>query len=842
MKKNLILFLLLIIALNSSVAQLKSPDEFLGYPIGTKFTPHYKIVSYFQHAAAAMPQQMQLKQYGETYEGRPLYLAFVSSAANISNLENIRKNNLQLAGLENGSATNMATPVVWLSYNVHGNEASSSEAAMVTLYEMLRSDNPQHQKWLSNTVLIMDPCLNPDGRDRYVNWFNSMAGTVANAQPFSREHEEPWPGGRINHYNFDLNRDWAWQTQIETQQRIKVYNQWMPQVHVDYHEQGYNEPYYFAPAAEPFHEVITGWQRDFQTAIGKNNAKYFDQNGWLYFTKERFDLFYPSYGDTYPTYNGSIGMTFEQGGHSRGGLAVQTDEGDVLTLKDRLMHHTTTGLSTIEMASSNAARLVGEFKKYFDNTKAGVGSNYKAYILTSNDMARINAVKKILDNNGITYGDTFSATGLTGFNYFSAKSELIKAEKFSIVVNASQPRSILAKVLLEPVSKLVDSATYDITAWSIPYAYGVNAYAVNAFVKTSTENTAAYATLPAVNYGVILSYSSVHDAGLLATLLNNGVGVRVNEKDILYNGKFISKGSLIILKRDNVNTWKKAEAIINEQGADFTLLNGGFMDAGPDMGSPDILKLAAPRVACLTGNDVDPNAAGEVWHLFDQQIKYPLTMLNANSLRMTTLKQFDVLILPNGDYSFISDKKMGDDIKTWVRNGGRIIAMETAVGQLAAADWGVKIKKDIEDMKEGKKDDSKDGDYSALRKYGNRERDDLVNSIPGAIYKVEMDNTHPLAFGIGSTFYTLKQNAIVLDFLKDGWNVGIIKKENKVAGFAGKAVAEKIKDGTLFAVQDMGRGKVIYLSDDPVFRNFWENGKLLFLNAVFMVGNEPVRL
>jgi len=835
MKKNLFVFLLLIISVIAVPAQLKSPDDFLGYTLGTKFTPHYKIVNYFQQVAASMPQQVKLQQYGQTYEGRPLYLAFVSSAANISNLENIRKNNLQLAGLESGTATNTSTAIVWLSYNVHGNEASSSEAAMQTIYELLK---PEHQQWLNNTVVIMDPCLNPDGRDRYVNWFNSVVGNMPNEKPFAREHEEPWPGGRVNHYNFDLNRDWAWQTQIETQQRIKMYNQWMPQVHVDYHEQGYNEPYYFAPAAAPFHEVITGWQKDFQTQIGKNNARYFDNNGWLYFTKERFDLFYPSYGDTYPTYNGAVGMTYEQGGHSRGGLAVQTDEGEILTLKDRLWHHTTTGLSTVEITATHTDKVIAEFKKYFDNSKNGIGSNYKSYLLTSADRARIEAVKKILTANGIQYGIVSGDPKLPGYNYFSGKTETISRQQYTIAVNANQPRSILAKVLLEPVSKLADSATYDITAWSIPYVYGVDAYALNTYLQVIADVAIDYPAFQENSYGAVLKYNSAADAMFLAKLLLNGTGVRTNEKDISYNGKQISRGSLIILKRDNAANWKNTVALINSAHADITTIESGFMDAGPDMGSPDILKLAAPRVACVTGDDVSPNAAGEIWHLFEQQVKYPLTMLNGSRLRANTLKQFDVLILPDGDYSFISDKKMGEDLKAWVRSGGRIVALENAVSQLANADWGIKIKKEDED----KKDDKKTEDYSALRKYGNRERDDLVNSIPGAIYKVEMDETHPLAFGIGNSFYTLKQNTTVMEFLKEGWNVGIIKKENKVTGFAGSAAAGKIKDGTLFAVQDMGRGKVIYMVDDPVFRSFWENGKLLFLNAVFMVGNEPVRL
>lgn len=834
MKKYL--FVLLMAPSMFITAQVKSPAEFLGYELGTKFTPHYKIVNYFQQVATALPQQVKLLQYGETYEGRPLYLAFVSSATNIANLESIRKNNLQLAGIEQGTVSNTSTAIVWLSYNVHGNEASSSEAAMNTLFELTKAHT---QKWLANTVVIIDPCLNPDGRDRYVNWFNSMVGVDYNADPAAREHEEPWPGGRVNHYNFDLNRDWAWQTQQETQQRLKVYNNWLPQVHVDFHEQGYNQPYYFAPAAAPFHEVITPWQKEFQTAIGKNHARYFDKNGWLYFTKERFDLFYPSYGDTYPTYNGSIGMTYEQGGHSRGGLGVVTDEGDTLTLKDRLQHHTITGLSTIEMASEFAGKLTQEFKKYFDNAKAGVGSQYKSYLLTSNDKSRINSVIKLLEANDIKYGTVMDVTKLQGYNYYTGKMELAQKQAFAIAVNANQPKSMLAKVLLEPVSKLGDSATYDITAWSIPYAFGVSAYAFNNYLPTVA---AAAPDMPALQenaYGAALSYNSTASAVTLAQLLKNNIGVRINEKDILYNGKNIRKGSLLILKRDNANNWKQAVKMINEAGEDIIALNGGFMDEGPDMGSPDIIKLSAPKIACVTGNDVNPNAAGEIWHLFEQQVKYPVTMLNGTSLRISTLRQFNIIILPDGDYSFISDKKMSEDVKAWVRNGGRIIALESAVSQFAAADWGIKVKKEEDDKKE---DDKNQNDYGLLKKYANRERDDLVNSIPGAIYKVEMDDTHPLAYGIGNTFYTLKQNSLVMEFLKDGWNVGVIKKENKVAGFAGVSVSSKIKDGTLFGVQEMGRGKIIYMTDDPVFRNFWENGKLLLLNAVFLVGNEPWRL
>ena len=298
------LFTLLFLFVSTCIfAQVQSPEEFLEYKIGTQFSRHADVVNYFQHVAENS-NMVTYQTYGKTNERRPLTYAIVSSEENLATIETIRTNNLKSIGIESGSA-NPEKAIVWLSYNVHGNEASSTEAAMTTLYELIT----KKQDWLQNTIVIIDPCVNPDGRDRYANWYNQVKATPYNPSQDATEHHEPWPGGRPNHYLFDLNRDWAWASQVETRQRLKVYNQWMPHVHVDFHEQGINEPYYFAPAAEPFHEIITPFQRDFQTQIGKNHAKYFDKEGWLFFTRERFDLLYPSYGDTYPVFMGAIGMT-----------------------------------------------------------------------------------------------------------------------------------------------------------------------------------------------------------------------------------------------------------------------------------------------------------------------------------------------------------------------------------------------------------------------------------------------------------------------------------------------------------------------------------------------------
>lgn len=830
MKKGF-LFVLFAGSLLITSAQLKSPDEFLGYQLGDQYTPHHKIVSYFQQAVAAKPTMMKLEQYGQTSEGRPLMLAFIASPDNLLKLEDIRKNNLRLTGMLSDQPGDLNTPsIVWLSYNVHGNETSSSEVSMKTLYELLNPGNAQTKEYLKNTLVIIDPCINPDGRDRYVNWFTQMKGKNANPNTNAREHSEPWPGGRYNHYNFDLNRDWAWQTQLETQQRMVQYNRWMPQVHSDYHEQGYNNPYYFAPAAQPYHEVITPWQRDFQVVIGKNNAKYFDANGWLYFTKEVFDLFYPSYGDTYPIYNGGIGMTFEQGGGGRAGSAVVIGNGDTLTLKDRIAHHFTTSMSTLEVVSKHSSNVLKEFKRFFDDARNNGVGEYKSFVITEANTNKINGLKHLLDVNGITYG-TANISNLKGFNYFTRKEEAFTATN-SLVVSTYQPKAVLAKVLFEPRSKLIDSATYDITAWSLPYVYGLQAYAVKEKIAVTTyAEKQKNVIVPETSYGYLVNYASFEDAKFLAAIINAGIRVRYAEKEFSFNGNKFKRGTMIVLKNGNEGKMESFKQAAGKYDANVTAISSGFVETGADFGSGKVRFISKPTVAVLTGKGVDASAAGEVWHLFDQELNYPLTLINAEDIANVNWENIDVLILPNGRYKFLSEKDGANDLKTWVRQGGKLIAIENAVAQMAAGDWGIKLKKNEDEKKE-----DKPMSYAEIKKFEESEHNGITSNIAGAIYKIEMDNSHPLALGFPNYFYNLKQDANLYDFLKDGWNVGVIKKDSYTAGFVGHNLKEKLKEGLSIGAQDYGRGSIVYLADDPIFRCFWENGKMLFTNAVFLVG------
>lgn len=837
-------------------AQLQSPQQFLGYKLGTQFTPHWKLVSYFKYVAGQVPAAVKVEQYGLTNEGRPLILCFIASAENLQNLEAIRKNNMRLANLslDKMAPSEEAPAIVWFSYNVHGNEASSSEASMLTLYTLADPANEISKAWLKNTVIIIDPCINPDGRDRYVNWFNAVAGSAFNPDPQAREHREPWPGGRTNHYNYDLNRDWAWQTQVESQQRLRKYNEWLPQVHVDFHEQSYNNPYFFAPAAQPYHEVITAWQKDFQMLIGKNNAKYFDKNGWLYFTKGGgYDLFYPSYGDTYPTYHGAIGMTFEQGGGGAGGLGIITQDGDTLTLEDRLTHHFTTGLSTIEIASANAAKLVKEFHKFYnDALSVGVGE-YKTYIIkhrsTSVDLEAV--LDRYLSNNGITWGYAQASGNYKCFNYNTSREETIALEKQDIVLTAYQPNSTILKVLFEPKSKQeqVRSRPYDITAWSLPYALGLEAYAIKERIvpgpsrATNKHDSAVSNAIVKSAYAYLVPWKNFSSARVLARLLQQGVRVRYQEQPFSVDGKDYDAGTLVVTKAANsrfgdrlYDTISRAAFQKNDFHYELQPVYTGFVDKGGDLGSNRVRMIQTPKVALLTGEGTDATAAGTIWHFFERELGYPLTLLNVNDFGRTDLRKYNVLIMPDANnYRFLDERILNEQLKSWVRQGGKLVAMEGAVSELTKADWGLKAK-NADDKR--KKDTAQENDaYQPVRKFDHRAEENLATINSGTIYKVQLDNSHPLGYGYPNYYFTLKQDDAVYEFIKEnGWNVGILKKDNYISGFLGNKAQEKLKDGLLFGVQDMGLGSVVYLADNVLFRSFWENGKLLFCNAVFMVG------
>lgn len=827
MKYFLLPFFILVLGWGTADAQLKSPEAFLGYPLGTKFTPHEKVQAYFTYLDSGSTN-LQLVNYGKSYEGRQLLIAIVSSKENMANLEQIRRNNLSLSRGQELAKPNRPPAILWLSYNVHGNEASSTETALRTLYDLVDDKNKKTADWLKNTVVIIDPCLNPDGRERYLNYFNTVSGDEPNPDPLAREHTEPWPGGRSNHYYFDLNRDWAWQTQLETQQRLKLYHEWMPEVHVDFHEQNYNEPYYFAPAAEPIHQDITKWQRDFQVTVGLNNAKYFDEQGWQYFTKERFDLLYPSYGDTYPLYNGSIGMTYEQGGIGAG-LAVITLAGDTLTLKDRIEHHYTTGMSTLEMVSKHADQLVTEFKRYFQKSMTSPPGDFKTYVVKAQNLSRIRRLAELLKKNGIEYsfGEDKS---VRGYNYETRKNETFKVERNDLIVNLLQPRSVLANVLFEPQTMITDSNTYDITAWALPFAYGLKAYGLKEPLKgLYNEVEKREVLMPELNrpYAWVFAWNSIEDVQVLIALQKAGIKVRIAEQRFTLSGRDFPPGSLLVYRSENEKQVKELPVRMAEiqkrLNKAFFATASGYVEKGKDLGSSVYPVLNVPKIAIAAGAGISSTAVGEVWHFFDQELNYPVTMVLPQHIPNLDIDKINVLIMPGGTYT----NNVFEKLESWINDGGKVILFEDAVAAVAGRKpFSIKLKESP------KQDELK---VAALRKYGEKYTDDLSETIPGAIFKVDLDQSHPLSAGLGPFYYALKTDDKIYEPLNRGWNVGLLKPDGYMAGIAGKSVLKKLANGMLFGIESAGKGTIIYLGTDVVFRSFWESGKQMFTNAVFLV-------
>jgi hypothetical protein len=839
---------------------LRAPQAFLGYELGERFTPPHRVAAYARHVAEASPRA-RLRRYGTTPEGRPLQLLTLSAPQNLARLDDIRRQHLRVTGLGEGgrdreeAQARRSHAIVWLSYNIHGDEAVGSEAAMRTLHALADPENERAGRDLQNAVVLLDPQVNPDGRARYVQWYRQTRGARPNARPAAREHSPPWASGRTNHYLFDLNRDWAWATQPETRARLDAYHRWMPHVHADFHEQGIGDPYYFAPGAEPMHEALTPFQKDFQRTMGRANAANFDRRGWLYFTGEVFDLFYPGYGDTWPLFNGAIGMTYEQAGGERAGLLIQTAP-DSLSLDERIAHHHATALQTVETAARERERLTGAFADYYRSAHAGeTGPQAAAYVVSGENRDRRRALARLLDRQRIRYSYAAEAGEARGPGYATGAVEDFQIAPGDLIVPTAQPKARLARVLFERQPALEDSLTYDITAWALPFAFNMEAHAARERPGVATRNsrasaspTAASAEEDATPYAYLAEWQSLADARLLGRLLERGVNVRFAREPFEAAGQRWGRGTLVVARADNEQLGARFDQSVSAAAGKQPLapLESGLTPGGPDLGSANVGLLERPRVAVLAGPGLSPTAVGEVWHFFDHRLEYPATLMRAEDLRPDALDGFDVLVMPSGDYGDLFPESNGDSsgdsnskragLREWVEGGGRLMAMGGAAGFLAGVDgFGVERAAD------------EDAPADTLRRYAQREREAASGRVPGAVFRAALDVTHPLGYGYApqgdgssrATYYTLRRGAGALAPLKDGWNVATLSAAAEgapVSGFAGAQAQERLGGALVFGAEEVGAGHAVYLADDPLFRGFWQGGMLLFSNAVFMVG------
>jgi zinc carboxypeptidase/biotin protein ligase-like protein len=831
-----------------------SPDQVLGYPLGAKFTPHYRILAYLDSLDRASNRVM-MEQYGTTEEGRPLVLLAISDPQNLARRAEIQAAYLQLADprrANDARARKMADdlPVaVWLSFNIHGNEASSSEAAMGVAYRLAAAQDPPLQDLLKHVVVLIDPCLNPDGRDRYVQWINGVEGSRPDPLPASREHHEPWPGGRFNHYLFDLNRDWAWLTQAESKARVHAYLTWRPQVHVDFHEMYAGSSYFFFPPEKPIHAMFPPQVLEWGRTFGRGNAAAFDARGWPYYTAESFDLYYPSYGDSWPTFQGAIGMTYEQAGHSAAGLAFRRSDGDTLTLAERAHHHYVAALATVATAVEHRHDRLMDFHRFFVRDRA---SGPQAYLFPpGDDPPRTAELMTLLMTHGAEVYASKSGISAGGLHSYDGKASDKNLPAGTYVVPLDQPLFRFLQAVLEPSPALPDTFFYDVSAWALPYAFGVRAYWSERKISGSLErlqappHPAGELVRPDAGYAYLIPWSR-NDAALAASsLLAKNVRLHFIDRKIQVGSESFSEGTLIAFRNDNDPRLPALmKQVVDETGTRAVGVSSGLTDSGPDLGSDHVRSLKQPRVALLSGDAVGPTSLGACWYLLDRVYDVPHSLVQMDDLSESVLSNYTVLVFPDDEeggsgYSEMIDSTKVSVIKRWVQNGGVFVGLGGGAFFAAADKAGLSSVKSLPDSAgkaPAKGEDRKTQELKRRLETGaEREHRERIEEVPGTIFRIKMDPQHPLAFGYSGETQVFKMSRQALDLGPEGTNVAWFTASAKVSGYASRENVERFKEKPFLIDEPRGRGHVVLYVEDPNFRVFWYGLNRMFLNSIYFL-------
>jgi hypothetical protein len=799
-------------------ADIPSPEQFLGYGIGKHHTRHDLIVAYLEKLAETS-DRATIHYYGKTHEGRKLVILTITSPSNLANLDNLKRQHLAFTD-PNASASNYDDVPIFinLAYNVHGNEPSSSEAAMLSAYTFAASNNPEILSYLENAVIFVDPTINPDGRDRHTQWANSYQGKPEVADPQDVEHNEYWPGGRTNHYWFDLNRDWLLGIHPESRGKLKWYHEWYPNVVTDFHEMGSQSSYFFEPmktngSLDPIMPKEN--YEDLNDMFGTQFAKALDSIGSFYFTKEVFDGTYPGYGSSYPDLQGGLGLLFEQAS-SRG--HKQTTAFGEISFPFTIRNQYTSSITTVKTAVKNKAYMRKYQQDFF---KSAIANSAKSKI------------------KGYSFGDVNDQNRNKAFidKLLLHKIDVYKSEN-TFVVPTKQAQYRMVQSMFETYSKYRDSVYYDASAWSVGNFYNMKYRPVNSLNLgnkiTSTDGLVKVSPIQKSNYAYIVDWDDYNAPAALNFLQSNGLIVSSSFKPftarIGSKSKSFNYGSLVIpvslQKKDANETYQLIQKAQQKYQVPIYAVNSGYNLNGIDLGSRYVSPLKKPKVAMFIGNGVRAYEAGEIWHLLDTRVHIPITKIPLRNFNTANLEKYKTLVMVSGSYEFT--EKQQAKIKDWVSKGNTLITIGTATK------WAIEKKLVKEKLTNAKKDTSK----AVVRKpYVDAGENIGKESVGGVIVKVDLDTTHPLTFGYhDKSIPVYKNNTVWLAPSKNEYaTVAKYATSPHIDGFITKKnMEENLKPSASLVVSKVGSGRVILFADNPNFRGSWYGTNRLFLNALFL--------
>jgi len=804
---------------------IPKPKDIIYHEVGEWHVTHDRLVNYMKAIAAASPDRVRLETMGFTYEGRPQVLLIITSPKNQQRLEDIRQQHVKLTDPSQSSSLNIENMpiVVWIGHSIHGNESSGANASLLTAYYLAAAQGKQIDELLDNVVVLFDPSFNPDGLQRFSTWANQHKSKNLVSDPNSREFNEVWPGGRFNHYWFDLNRDWLPAVHAESQNRLTWFHRWKPNILTDHHEQGSNATFFFQPGVPSRVNPLTPEKNQELTGkLAKFHAAVLDRIGSLYFTKENYDDFYYGKGSTYPDVQGCIGILFEQAS-SRGHLQ-QTSNG-LLSFPFTIRNQFVTALSTLQGARALRKEFLEYQRDFFkqSSTRAAAFAT-KAYVFgDKNDKAKTFEFAVMLRRHQIEINELPDNWSDRDFEKGAA-----------FIVSLNQPQHSLIRGIFDKTLEYKDSLFYDITAWTMPLAFGLPskelATAPTPGAKVESPNFPRSEIVGGrSNYAYLLEWDDLYAPAAVNEMLDGGLIVKVAttpfEMTVGNGSRKFDYGTIMIpvrLQKDNAETIaSKLNAVAEKYRLRIYALSTGNATAGSDLGSSRFVSVTKPTVAMIVGPGVNATDAGEVWHLLDQRMNIPATHLESSVFNRVDLNKYNTIIMVGGNYPDLNK----DKLKAWVQGGGILILTEEAVSWAAQSG--------ISDIKFKRAKAPVDSTQKLI--YTDREQIDGAQQVFGAIFGAEVDLAHPLAYGYNQKTVSLfKANKVYMEKSKNPYATPFYYGSKPLqSGWVSKENMDAIKNSAAVIVNSIGNGRVISIADNPNFRAFWLGGSKLFMNAIF---------
>jgi hypothetical protein len=810
-----------------------TPASYLGYEVGEWHVSHDQLVGYIRELDRAS-ERISLKEYGRSHEGRPMICLFITDPANHARLEEIKKTRSQLVDPSQSGKLDMKNlPAVnYMGYSIHGNEASGSNASMLVAYYLAAAQTTEAEQLLKNTVILLDPCFNPDGLQRFSSWVNSRRSLHGSADPIGDEFNEPWPRGRYNHYWFDLNRDWLVVQQPESAGRVALFQEWHPNVLTDHHEMGSNSTFFFQPGVPTRVNPLTpARNQELTSKIAEYHAQLLSENRVQFFTGENFDDFYYGKGSTYPDVQGSIGILFEQA--SSRGSAQETDNG-LLTFPYSVKNQVLASLSTLKAVGEMRVEL-NEYKRDFFKTALDEArkDEAKGYLFADNRDLPGRELLNLLMRHRIEVRNVVENATVGGQTFSSGNAFWVPSE---------QPQYRLVKAVFGRQTSFQDSIFYDISAWTLPDAFGIKWAAVKAKEFNpqwvSKQNGVGLTSRYGVSqiaqpaYAYVVGAVGYEVPKVLAQLLEEGIRVKVAMKPFESDGQNFVAGSLVIPSEKQPLDEAALLARMNSLSAELPIftINNGLTAGGPDIGSSNFPVVRPPKILMLTGEGINPEAAGEIWHLLDTRYGIPLTMVNTERFSDINLLKYNVLILPDGGYNKLSAI---DKIREFANGGGTVVALGGALRWLKNANLAALEFRNATYAPAGR------------RPYEMYDEDRGAKRMAGAIFEAELDPSHPLCFGYERPSLPMfLGDTLFIETTKNPYATpAVFSKEPLLAGYIHLKQKPLVANSAAVTVGGVGRGRMICFAGNPNFRAFWYGTNRLFANAIFfgnLVSGEAV--